>query len=708
MQHKPMTMRVEATSGNTYLAEPWAAVAGSIVSLMLCAPVWAADLNGQVLGAGAPISNSTVTLWAASSGQPKQLAQAKTDSNGAFSLSAAVEKDDSLYLIATGGRAAADKSGAENPAIALMLVLGRAPPAKVTVSEFTTIASVVTHNQFIDGTVIRGTPLQLRITAGNVPNFANLATGSYGVAIADALNGSQTPTLANFTTLANVLAGCITQVKPGACGSVFAAAKGPTGSIPTDTLSAIESILRSPSYQPERTFALFDQFYPFPKGNVVRRPTPFTPYLTFAPSAWVLPIKFTGGGFAGGGKLMFDNEGNAWTADNFMMGSQSQSFRWDGTLSKFAPNGEPLSPPVTGFTGGGLGGPGFGLTLDAQENVWLTSTGTNSISKFDKTGKPLSPPDGWNFNGRLGKMQGVIATPSGDIWAIDTMKAQVVYLPKGDPSNAKFFCQNTTKDPLKNPCKLLAPFHLAIDQQDRIWITNLLGDHVSRFPASDPTKVETFKAGWSGSGMAVDSLGNIWVTNKLGSSPRGALKQAEMAATFAVKTGSDSDPADRITKVLVEAMVVQKAGYEGGSVTVLRPDGSEASFSPIYGKGITGPWAVAIDGNDHAWVTNLTTAAAGVVELCGFRTETCPPGTKTGDAISPPGGYVGGGLQLQVDAQIGPAGDVWVTNNWQYYQAEFGQGPEAYSTLGPGQGVVVFYGMAKPVKTPLIGPPRAP
>lgn len=38
---------------------------------------------------------------------------------------------------------------------------------------------------------------------------------------------------------------------------------------------------------------------------------------------------------------------------------------------------------------------------------------------------------------------------------------------------------------------------------------------------------------------------------------------------------------------------------------------------------------------------------------------------KTGNAISPPGGYVGGGLQLQVDVGIGPAGDVWVTNNWE-------------------------------------------
>ena len=41
---------------------------------------------------------------------------------------------------------------------------------------------------------------------------------------------------------------------------------------------------------------------------------------------------------------------------------------------------------------------------------------------------------------------------------------------------------------------------------------------------------------------------------------------------------------------------------------------------------------------------------------------------KTGDAISPPSGYVGGGLQLQVDVGIGPAGDVWVTNNWQGYR----------------------------------------
>ncbi len=81
-------------------------------------------------------------------------------------------------------------------------MLGDAPPSKVVINEMTTIASVWTHNQFIGGTAIKGSPLALRIAAGNVPNFVDLTTGSYGVTIADGVNSTQTPTLANFATLA--------------------------------------------------------------------------------------------------------------------------------------------------------------------------------------------------------------------------------------------------------------------------------------------------------------------------------------------------------------------------------------------------------------------------------------------------------------------------------------------------------------------------
>ena len=57
---------------------------------------------------------------------------------------------------------------------------------------------------------------------------------------------------------------------------------------------------------------------------------------------------------------MFDSQGNAWVADNFQFGGQSQDVLWDGALSKFAPNGKPLSPAITGFTGGESSAPDSG------------------------------------------------------------------------------------------------------------------------------------------------------------------------------------------------------------------------------------------------------------------------------------------------------------------------------------------------------------
>ena len=107
--------------------------------------------------------------------------------------------------------------------------MGSKPPARVVINEFTTIASVVTHAQFIDNTTIKGSPLQLKIAAGNVPNFVDLETGSWGPTILDGLNSAQTPTMANFGTLADVMAGCITRVKPDACSQFFAATTPPSG-----------------------------------------------------------------------------------------------------------------------------------------------------------------------------------------------------------------------------------------------------------------------------------------------------------------------------------------------------------------------------------------------------------------------------------------------------------------------------------------------
>jgi hypothetical protein len=265
------------------------------------------------------------------------------------------------------------------------------PPSNVTVNEFTTVASVWTHNQFLDGTAIKGHALGLRIAAGNVANFVDLQTGGWGSAIQDPLNSSQTTTMANFATLADPLAGCVIRLTADACGKLFAAATPPKGNAPTDTLVAAEVVARYPWYQPERLFVLLREFYPVPEGKTMRA-VPFMPYLTFPPSAWVLPLKFDGGGYRTGGKAMFDSEGNLWVGDNFTVGWQGQDTLWQGNATKFAPNGHALSPITTGFAGGGMQGGTFGNAVDAKDNAWLASYGGKSIAVFDKNGKPLTPP----------------------------------------------------------------------------------------------------------------------------------------------------------------------------------------------------------------------------------------------------------------------------------------------------------------------------
>jgi hypothetical protein len=68
----------------------------------------------------------------------------------------------------------------------------------------------------------------------------------------------------------------------------------------------------------------------------------------------------------------------------------------------------------------------FGAAVDANDNAWFTNYGSKSITVFDKNGKPLTPPEGITFGGRLGLMQGVIVTPSGDVWVLGVEKSQLV------------------------------------------------------------------------------------------------------------------------------------------------------------------------------------------------------------------------------------------------------------------------------------------
>ena len=49
------------------------------------------------------------------------------------------------------------------------------------------------------------------------------------------------------------------------------------------------------------------------------------------------------------------------------------------------------------------------------------------------------------------------------------------------------------------------PFDIVVDPQNRVWVSNSQSDTVVRFPADDPSKVESFHAGIVVRALALDS-----------------------------------------------------------------------------------------------------------------------------------------------------------------------------------------------------------
>ena len=130
------------------------------------------SLAGNVQIAGSPVAGAKVTLYAAGTGAPAELAEGQTNGDGAFQLGGGpAPRGRVFYVVAKGGASKAAHAKVPNEAIRLMVVLGGTLPRKVTVNEFTTIASVVTCEQFLKGEALSGKSLGLRIAAGNVPNF---------------------------------------------------------------------------------------------------------------------------------------------------------------------------------------------------------------------------------------------------------------------------------------------------------------------------------------------------------------------------------------------------------------------------------------------------------------------------------------------------------------------------------------------------------
>jgi hypothetical protein len=604
------------------------------------------------------------------------LGHATTDRNGMFVINYTPPSDRNavLYLIADGSSAAGATVQRKELRLATVLGIGQAP-VNAVVNERTTVATAFAMARFIQGTNIAGVWPGPQNAAVTLKNLVSVATGEVGLVLGHSPNGTQTSTMAEFNSLSNLLAACVSATVAMPCNALFAATRTPSGQVPADTLQAAVNIAHYPGNRAATLFLLS------------RIRMLYQPALNSAPDAWTIAIRYDGNGheFDGPGNMAIDQDGNVWSTNNYEYTKSQLKQACGGTYAiKLTPDGK--DAPGAPYYGGGLYGAGFGIALDAQGNAWLGNFGfqgtsrqngqgplkcvgnDTTVSGFEPDGTPLSP-NGFS-NGGIHLPQGMATDQQGNLWIANCGANSVVQYPDANPELALSY----------SGLPLYSPFGVAVDAQNNIWVTNNAQD-----PSGKYTVVELGPDGkmigkpLNGGGIkapidvAVDSLGNVWVAN---------------SGVLPVPCGASSD-----TSRLASQLSLPIAP----SVTEISPSGDTFTLSNFTGGGLTLPWGIAVDGNDNIWISNF--GRKRVSEFCGARPENCPAGLKTGDPISPAGGYSSDGLTRNTGVVIDPSGNVWLANNWMEVPIQTNPG---------GREMVVFVGLAAPVKTPMAGPPQQP
>jgi hypothetical protein len=410
----------------------------------------------------------------------------------------------------------------------------------------------------------------------------------------------------------------------------------------------------------------------------------YLPYLSWSPDDFALSLKFTGGGYFAAGRITFDADGNMWSGQNWMPGSQSGAIRGiGGGLTAMRPDGTPISPPIYGFTGMDVDGVGWG-TGTSDQAVWVSSF-SNAIGVFDFNGKPLGPVAGITFDGKFGQGQGVGIGGNGDVWIADSSRDQLAYFPGGD---------HTKGELVQVDGAFAAPFAAQIDDDNNVWVTNSRGYWVTKFPADDPQKAVKINVGLGVRGLAIDSQGNAWVASN-------------MTPGFPAPDFPDGEVTImKEFEIAFNNLMANERHLPTGTVHMI-PKGSDKAqlvMTAAPGMPLNVPWGVSIDGDDNVWVANFL--GTGLLKFCGATQENCQDGAKTGDFLHY---FRNGNTQMVTDASIDPAGNIWYANNWNEVTAIADRNPDrALSTKAGGDGVNIFYGIAAPVKTPLMGAVQSP
>ena len=591
-----------------------------------------ARVRGTVASGDAGLGGYAVELYRTRARHGAQLlGRALTGDAGRFAIGyeRPADPDAVLYLLARRGPVtlATVLTGSPSP----LLRVEPAQPGEVVINERSTVATGFALAQFLARGDASGNRIGLRNAGAMVGDLVDVASGGIAPVLGLAPNGSRTSTLPAFNSLANLVQACV--AARAACPALLAAAPGSKGLAAPDTLQAIVNIARNPWRNVDRIYRLSTQ-----------GPQDYRPALASAPDAWTIALKFLGDGRLNGpGAFEIDAYGNAWVTNNYTPGGPKTNVCPGKLLFKFTPTGQTF--PGSPYAGGGIQGVGFGITFDPKGLLWIGNFGfqspvcaegpnaatNNSVSLFRPDGKPLSRAKGFTA-GKISWPQGTASDQRGNIWIANCGNDSVTIYPNGDPKRARNIHGRSLG--------LDKPFDVAIDGRGRVWVTGNDSENVAIIDG-DRIRQVGGPAFDQPMGIASDTQGNMWIANS-------ALLDVPCP------DGGFIGP------------------QYGGSIILVTKDGTMAPGSPFTGGGVTSPWGVAVDGNDQVWVANFSNGQGQVgpelmrlSQFCGMRPETCPPGKRTGDPISPATGYSSDGLTRMTAVAVDPSGNLWATNNWK-------------------------------------------
>ncbi len=295
--------------------------------------------------------------------------------------------------------------------------------------------------------------------------------------------------------------------------------------------------------------------------------------------------------------------------------------------------------------------------IDSVGNLWVPGYANNTLTELDPLGNILSGNSGFSGGG-MSEPFSVAIDDNDRAWVTNYGAGTV-----GGPSVSEFGASGQAVSANGFPCGAGCTF-LAIDAEKNLWVS---GSPQVETLRSSGTPVSNFSTNTLASGIAVDSFGHGWVVGQGRNLFRLTLpgKAEQFSETVTAPSGTE------ITPVAVDGG--DNVWFASSKMNALgKHDQNGAAVSPAggyTGGGLKGPAGLAIDGSNTVWVANRDGNS-----ISAF--------SNTGVALSPAGGYQAAGISNPRGIAIDASGNVWITNF-------------------TGNSVTEFLGVAAPTVTPI-------